>query len=347
MNVSNVNSLATVTWEDFLARLPNFKGYTDKQQLNVIKMVGVAYSVLIMGVAFSVGLLPGVIESAMLMTSVTSGPLLGAFLLAMLIPIANWKGASAGMICSHVIVIWLTFGSFTVEKPNSILSTSVDGCTNDTFSQGITKPQTSWLLQNTPLEVNWDHNDFHLTSTMTPMSEKTGLQQWYSISYMYWSIIGTFITLFVGTLVSYFTSSADDTYEAKLLHPLIVKCLNFMPGAPRQFKQPLPESNNTSQSTVNQDAITVDVIMTAHDNFAFEKELTKGESKNAEQQQQQRITNMTLANANSVDEIEKDEMESKPQKDNLTEKRRESVKFDDSFYTPQTTGVYKKFEADC
>lgn len=172
LNVSNVNSLATVTWEDFIARLPTFKGYTDKQQLNVIKMIGIAYSVLIMGVAFSVGLLPGVIESAMLMTSVTSGPLLGVFLLAILVPIANWKGAAAGMICSHVTTLWLTFGSFTVDKPNSILSTSVDGCMNDTFSQGITKPSSSWLVQNTPLEVNWDHNSSFYSSTAMPMHEK-------------------------------------------------------------------------------------------------------------------------------------------------------------------------------
>lgn len=155
-----------------MSRLPSFKGYTDKQQLNVIKLVGVAYSVLIMGVAFSVGLLPGVIESAMLMTSMTSGPLLGAFLLAMLIPIANWKGAAAGMICSHITTIWLTFGSFTIEKSNSILSTSTEGCLNDTFSQGITKPSSSWLVQNTPLEVNWDHTNSYLTSTAVPLTEK-------------------------------------------------------------------------------------------------------------------------------------------------------------------------------
>ena len=171
--MSNVNSLATVTWEDFMSRLPTFKGYTDKQQLNVIKTIGVAYSVLIMGVAFSVGLLPGVIESAMLMTSVTSGPLLGAFLLAMLIPIANWKGAATGMIASHITTIWLTFGSFTVDKPNSILETTINGCTNDTFSQGISKPMSSWLVQNTPLEVNWDASSSMMTSsTAQPMHEK-------------------------------------------------------------------------------------------------------------------------------------------------------------------------------
>jgi len=86
--------LATVTWEDFLSHLPQFKGMTDKQQLAIIKTVGSIYGVLVMGVAFSVGLLSGVIESSMLMTSATSGPLLGVFLLAILAPMANWKVCS-------------------------------------------------------------------------------------------------------------------------------------------------------------------------------------------------------------------------------------------------------------
>ena len=46
---------------------------------------------MIMGIAFVVALLSGVIEASMLMTSATSGPLLGVFLLAMFCPPANWK----------------------------------------------------------------------------------------------------------------------------------------------------------------------------------------------------------------------------------------------------------------
>jgi hypothetical protein len=44
-----------------------------------------------MGVAFVVATLSGVIEASMLMTSATSGPLLGVFILAMFFPPANWK----------------------------------------------------------------------------------------------------------------------------------------------------------------------------------------------------------------------------------------------------------------
>lgn len=116
LSVSNINSLATVTWEDFLSPLPQFKGLTEKQEVNTIKFLGCVYSIIILGVAFGVGLLSGVIESAMLMTSVTAGPLLGVFILAMIFPMSNWKGAATGMIVSNIVSLWLAFGSFTVKS---------------------------------------------------------------------------------------------------------------------------------------------------------------------------------------------------------------------------------------
>ncbi|XP_050099388.1 sodium-coupled monocarboxylate transporter 1 isoform X2 [Anopheles aquasalis] len=237
LNVSNLNSLATVTWEDFLSHLPRFKGIGDKQQLNVIKFIGSIYGVIVMGVGFSVGLLSGVIESSMLMTSATSGPLLGVFLLAMLVPIANWKGAACGMLFSHVITLWITFGSLTVSKEVVLLPTTIEGCTNDTFSSGITKPTKSWLLANTPLEVESDFPYLDTTSTV-PSPTDTGLgfpQSLYSVSYMYYSLIGTFLTVAIGTLVSVLTSHEDDAYDRKLLHPVAYYCSRLFPGKERRY----------------------------------------------------------------------------------------------------------------
>lgn len=62
LNVSNLNSLATVTWEDFFAYLPQFKGLSDTKQLYFIKFIGSIYGLMIMGVGFLVQLLSGVIE---------------------------------------------------------------------------------------------------------------------------------------------------------------------------------------------------------------------------------------------------------------------------------------------
>lgn len=157
---------------------------------------------------------------------------------------------------------------------------------------------------------------------------------------MYWSIIGTFITVFVGTLVSYFTSAKDDTYEAKLLHPLIVKCLNFMPGEPREFKQPppSPDSINTSRTTLTPETIAVDVqdkLANVHDNLAYETEIGVV-VQNDEAKKSLRINNMTW---NGVEEerVEVDER-AEPM---------DSNRIPDAFYSPETTGVYRKYELNC
>lgn len=38
--VSNLNSLATVLWEDFVSQLPPMKGLNDKKQVLIIKLLG-------------------------------------------------------------------------------------------------------------------------------------------------------------------------------------------------------------------------------------------------------------------------------------------------------------------
>ncbi|XP_075163177.1 sodium-coupled monocarboxylate transporter 2 [Haematobia irritans] len=275
MMVSNLNSMATVIWEDFLTLIPKFKNLSDRQQLSLIKTVTVVCGILIMAVAFGVGLLSGVIESSMMAFSATSGPLLGCFILAMLVPIANWKGTSAGMISACAFVLWIIAGASTVDKSasNQFLPTSTEGCTNFTFSPWIHKPaidgydflptQSSWLMQHTPVAeelspsssssfgirnissgVNSNYGMLNgtlatmanltrtMATTMTPPTtttttkapgERTPLQYMYSISYMYYSLIGTALTVLIGYIGSFLTQDPKDAYDAKLLHPVVFR----------------------------------------------------------------------------------------------------------------------------
>ncbi|XP_053682409.1 sodium-coupled monocarboxylate transporter 1 isoform X1 [Sabethes cyaneus] len=264
LNVSNLNSLATVTWEDFLSQLPRFKGIGDKQQLNIIKFIGSIYGVMVMGVGFTVGLLSGVIESSMLMTSATSGPLLGVFLLAMLVPVANWKGAACGMIVSHIVTLWITFGSLTVDKETILMPTSIEGCTNETFSSGILKPTKSWLLANTPLEIESDFSYLDTARDAESSASQGFLESLYSVSYMYYSLIGTFITVVVGTIVSYLTSHRDDAYDHKLLHPAIYRLSLMLPGKERRYV------NNSDIRPKVLAAPKVPVYKQEQDNLGFE-----------------------------------------------------------------------------
>ncbi|XP_077283953.1 sodium-coupled monocarboxylate transporter 1 [Arctopsyche grandis] len=253
ISVSQLNSLATVTWEDFLSQAPAFKNLKDRQQLTIIKILGAVYGIIIMGISFGVGLLSGVIESNMLMTSATSGPLLGVFVLAMLIPCATKKGAIAGMVTSHVITMWITVGHLMYDQTQvETLPLSISGCTNTTFSAHIMKPGQQWPLPSPPLEVNINTTHFldhfnHLdTTTINPL-DTNPLKPLYLMTYMYYAMIGTLITVVVGVVVSLiFPLNDDDVYDEDLLHPLILKMSRWFPGKPRKYLKKDKNENNTS-----------------------------------------------------------------------------------------------------
>ncbi|KAJ8684371.1 hypothetical protein QAD02_020163, partial [Eretmocerus hayati] len=191
ITVSILNSLATVTFEDFLAQIPSLRGLKDTQQLKIIKCLVVIYGALIIGVSFLVGFFSGVIESSMLMTSATSGPLLGVFVLAMLVPCANWKGAAAGMIFSHVTTLWLTFGRLSLGIKPDPLPLSIDGCHEDTFSSHILKSRDVVLLDQSSATKDRLYDGETGDSTLDSI---------YAITYMYYALIGSFSTVFVGTV---------------------------------------------------------------------------------------------------------------------------------------------------
>lgn len=84
--------MATVTWEDFiLPQLAKFKDIKDKQQLLAIKCLGVFYALVVGFSGYLVGLFPNITDCFMLTQSTLTGPTLGVFLLAILVPIANEK----------------------------------------------------------------------------------------------------------------------------------------------------------------------------------------------------------------------------------------------------------------
>lgn len=159
--------------------------------------------------------------------------------MAILIPVANWKGAATGMIVSHIVILYVTFGYLTIDKSVQFLETSIDGCTNETFSSGIVKPasQLFSLARHQPIEIStWSEN---ITTTMkTPTDNSQFPQNIYSISYMYYSLFGTLITVVVGTIVSMLTKSKEDAFESKLIHPMIYKISKWLPGVPRIYSDP-------------------------------------------------------------------------------------------------------------
>lgn len=77
---------------------------------------------------------------------------------------------------------------------------------------------------------------------------------------MYYSLLGTGITVFVGIFISYLTQSRDDAYDSTLIHPLFLRISRWFPGKPRYY------TDIDSLQAKDPQTPTKEV----HDNYAFE-----------------------------------------------------------------------------
>eukprot|EP00102_Acyrthosiphon_pisum_P021075 XP_016658285.1 PREDICTED: sodium-coupled monocarboxylate transporter 2-like [Acyrthosiphon pisum] len=163
--VSNLNSISTVAWEDFVSQIPIFKGTSEKNQLWCIKIISNIY-----------------------------------FLFK--------QGAAAGIISSHLVTLFIILGSLSIAKEPNYLQVSTEGCTNTTFSPYIEPIFDIQYNQYKMSFLNKTHDEISsVLSTPEVESSSTDdiLTMLYSITYMYYSLLGTFVTVFVGVIVSYMT----------------------------------------------------------------------------------------------------------------------------------------------
>ncbi|KAK3539416.1 hypothetical protein QTP70_007491 [Hemibagrus guttatus] len=124
---------------------------------------------------------------------VVNGPLLGTFILGMFIPAANKLGAFVGVMVGFSLALWLAVGS-SVYPPTpqqmGVLHTSADYCpsANTTLNSTMLTETSPTLAPPEPAETR-----------------HRGLQDFYSISYLYFGALSTGTSVLVGIVVSYLT----------------------------------------------------------------------------------------------------------------------------------------------
>ncbi|XP_074496933.1 sodium-coupled monocarboxylate transporter 1 [Sebastes fasciatus] len=197
---SSINALVAVTMEDFI--LPLCKNLTEKQVSWLNMGLSVLFGALCIGMAGVASVMGSVLQAALSIFGMISGPLLGLYLLGMLFRTSNSIGGLVGMIIGLVLTLWVGIGGQiyppTVGKTNP-LHVSTAGC-NNTMGQNYTTtaPWTSAVPDVRP-----------------PLAET-----WYSLSYLYFSALGTLTTIVFGLLVSMITGGCK---QEKMNPDLFVK----------------------------------------------------------------------------------------------------------------------------
>lgn len=158
-----------------------------------------------MSLVFIVDRLGDIFRVSLTLHGVTSGAMLGIFTLGMLVPWATSKGAIAGGLFSMLSMVWIIVGAQVnmIEKRLIYppLSTSTEDCLNAEIASNQTTMNTGDILSSA------DDEPFIL----------------FTISFMYYALVGFLISMVVGTIVS-FLFGVNDLSEVDRNHfPPIVQ----------------------------------------------------------------------------------------------------------------------------
>ncbi|KAM3924796.1 sodium-coupled monocarboxylate transporter 1-like [Leptodactylus fuscus] len=187
---SSINALAAVTVEDFVK--PYFKSLSETKLFWISNGLSLLYGAVCIAMAGLASLLGGLLQAAISICGMMGGPLLGLFSIGILFPFANSLGALIGLLVGFAVALWVGIGAQIYPPlPSRTMPKylSIEGCN---FSAIV----TNWTLTTALPTVTGIKTD-------APVSERPALaDNWYSLSYLYFSTIGTVITIIVGIIVS-------------------------------------------------------------------------------------------------------------------------------------------------
>ncbi|XP_006914616.1 sodium-coupled monocarboxylate transporter 1 [Pteropus alecto] len=201
---SSINALAAVTVEDLVK--PNFRSLSERCLSWISQGTSVLFGVLCIGMAALASLMGGVLQAALSIFGIVGGPLLGLFALGILIPFANSTGALTGLLAGFVVSLWVGIGAQLYPPlPERSMPLSLE-----TYGCNSTHNGSNWM---TTTEIPFSTSAFQVNNVVrTPL-----MDNWYSLSYLYFSTLGTLIALFVGMLVSLPTGGRKQNIDGRFL----------------------------------------------------------------------------------------------------------------------------------
>uniref|UniRef100_A0AAQ6AEV7 Solute carrier family 5 member 8 n=1 Tax=Amphiprion ocellaris TaxID=80972 RepID=A0AAQ6AEV7_AMPOC len=235
---SSINALVAVTVEDFLA--PVCKNLTAKQVTWMNMGLSVFFGAVCIGMAGVASAMGSVLQAALSIFGMISGPLLGLYLLGMLFRTSNSIGALSGLITGLALTLWVGIGSQlyppTTEKTLP-LPLSTAGC-NRTMDPSYTTV-TPWTTPEA---------DFRPALADT----------WYSLSYLYFAPFGTLVTITCGLLVSMITGEISfpdlHIHCRNTMSPTTVWVTDFKEKPPKDISMGADNLAFTDKDVTDKDA---------------------------------------------------------------------------------------------
>lgn len=192
---SGYNSLAAVTWEDFLR--PCMKT-SESSALRITKVTAATYGFLSMSIAFLVGAMESIMQAASSLGGALCGPRVAIFVLGLLFPCCKKKGVITGAVVALIVTSWMATGSILYPRKRYALPTTTEGCEH--FNETIT------------------------SGSFDPPPIPSGIYQLYHISFMWFAFVGFVVHMVVALAVSLaFERNGSDRVNPSYVYPPVRK----------------------------------------------------------------------------------------------------------------------------
>ncbi|KAG9352840.1 hypothetical protein JZ751_017416, partial [Albula glossodonta] len=190
---SSINALVAVTVEDFVK--PIFPNLSERKVSWVNMGLSVFFGALCIGMAGIASLMGSILQAALSIFGMISGPLLGLYFLGMIFRSANSIGGLVGLLTGLILTLWVGIGAQVYPPlPDKTLPLNVS---------------TAGCLYNQSQDLNFT-TDAPWSSAVTLTAQQSVdrpplADNWYSLSYLYFCPLGTLVTVLCGLAVSAIT----------------------------------------------------------------------------------------------------------------------------------------------
>jgi len=108
---AGINSLTSASLVDFYQRLWRNPDLAERNQLRLARVLTFTYGALVIALAFLVERLGTLLEATNKVISLIGGPLIGLFLLGMVLARTTARGAVVGWAAGLAMTLWICFGT--------------------------------------------------------------------------------------------------------------------------------------------------------------------------------------------------------------------------------------------
>ena len=224
---SGLNAMSTVLLEDFIkpfccASLINKRG------IILSKALVVVMGMIQFGVAVLISQFTGLImQFSYSMYSILAGPLFGVFISGMFFPWTNKYGALTGLILSIAFMCWMGIGTILAKLPSSPSPVSTTGCNWNATGNLTPFPPTMASTSSVSTTV----------SPVTSEPSTSSLDEFYRISYLWYTGLGMMITVIIALIVSFITGHTKASeVNSDLMCPVFDR---LFPCLPETIRRPL------------------------------------------------------------------------------------------------------------